>query len=84
MNIKQGLVVAAALWLSGAAAAQGDYPNRPVRLITPFNPGGAIDIYSRLIAEPLQAALVAVDPATGEVTAMVGGRGDGEIISACL
>lgn len=28
--------------------------------------------------EPLQAALVAVDPATGEMTAMVGGRGYGE------
>lgn len=28
--------------------------------------------------EPLQAALVAVDPSTGEVTAMVGGRGYGE------
>jgi tripartite-type tricarboxylate transporter receptor subunit TctC len=33
--------------------AQADYPNRPVRLITPFNPGGAIDIYSRTLAEPL-------------------------------
>ena len=28
--------------------------------------------------EPLQAAVVAVDPATGELTAMVGGRGYGE------
>ncbi|MGA6992673.1 MAG: PBP1A family penicillin-binding protein [Candidatus Deferrimicrobiaceae bacterium] len=28
--------------------------------------------------DPLQAALVAVDPATGELTAMVGGRGYGE------
>jgi tripartite-type tricarboxylate transporter receptor subunit TctC len=35
------------------AQAQSDYPNRPVRIITPFNPGGAIDIYSRLIADPL-------------------------------
>jgi len=35
------------------AFAQSDYPVRPVRLITPFNPGGAIDIYSRTIAEPL-------------------------------
>ena len=32
------------------ALAQADYPVRPVRLITPFNPGGAIDIYSRTIA----------------------------------
>jgi penicillin-binding protein 1B len=33
-------------------------------------PGGA--------ENPLQAALVAVDPSTGEITAMVGGRGYGE------
>jgi len=43
-----------ALLLIGCAAhAQSDYPNKPVRLITPFNPGGAIDIYSRTIADPL-------------------------------
>jgi len=39
--------------LVSSAFAQSDYPARPVRLITPFNPGGAIDIYSRTIAEPL-------------------------------
>jgi tripartite-type tricarboxylate transporter receptor subunit TctC len=43
----------AALAVCCAAQAQSDYPNKPVRLITPFNPGGAIDIYSRTIAEPL-------------------------------
>jgi tripartite-type tricarboxylate transporter receptor subunit TctC len=46
-------VLLAALLACCAAHAQSDYPNRPVRLITPFNPGGAIDIYSRTIAEPL-------------------------------
>lgn len=40
-----------------AAHAQGDYPNKPVRLITPFSPGGAIDIYARVIAEPLAKRL---------------------------
>ncbi|MCX7962821.1 MAG: tripartite tricarboxylate transporter substrate binding protein [Burkholderiales bacterium] len=43
----------AASAFAAAAHAQADYPNRPLRLITPFNPGGAIDVYSRLIAEPL-------------------------------
>jgi tripartite-type tricarboxylate transporter receptor subunit TctC len=44
------------IFISGALA-QADYPVRPVRLITPFNPGGAIDIYSRTIAEPLARRL---------------------------
>ncbi|MEO8145296.1 MAG: tripartite tricarboxylate transporter substrate binding protein [Betaproteobacteria bacterium] len=47
------LSLLAALAICGNAMAQSDYPNRPVRLITPFNPGGAIDIYSRTIADPL-------------------------------
>lgn len=46
------LALAAAL-VSSAAGAQSDYPNRPVKLITPFNPGGAIDLLSRVIAERL-------------------------------
>jgi len=55
----------------GSAVAQGDYPSKPLRLITPFNPGGAIDIYSRLIAEPLSKRLgqnIVVDPIAGANT----------------
>src|SRR5690242_13563470 len=43
----------ALLLFASSVFAQADCPVRPVRLITPFNPGGAIDIYSRTIAEPL-------------------------------
>jgi len=43
--------------LSGTAQAPSSYPNRPIRLITPFSPGGAIDIYARTIAEPLGKSL---------------------------
>jgi tripartite-type tricarboxylate transporter receptor subunit TctC len=35
------------------ALAQADYPNRPVKLIVPFPPGGTSDIMGRLIAQEL-------------------------------
>jgi hypothetical protein len=50
---------------------KGDYPAKPLRLITPFNPGGAIDIYARLIAEPLSRRLgqnIVVDSIAGANT----------------
>jgi tripartite-type tricarboxylate transporter receptor subunit TctC len=51
--MKRALLFLTALAVCWGAHAQSDYPNKPIRLITPFNPGGAIDIYSRTIAEPL-------------------------------
>ena len=47
----------AALAIAGAAHAQADYPSKPIRLITPFNPGGAIDVLTRLIGERLSTRL---------------------------
>ena len=43
--------LAAALPL--AALAQSDYPNKPVKFIVPFPPGGTSDIMGRMAAEEL-------------------------------
>jgi tripartite-type tricarboxylate transporter receptor subunit TctC len=43
--------------LTTMAAAQSDYPNRPVRLIIPFPPGGSNDVVGRVIAQHLGEAL---------------------------
>jgi tripartite-type tricarboxylate transporter receptor subunit TctC len=45
------------LALAAPAAAQGDYPNRPVRMIIPFPPGGSNDVVGRVIAQHLGDAL---------------------------
>ena len=34
-----------------------DYPTRPIRLIAPFPPGGVVDLFSRLLSEPLSERL---------------------------
>lgn len=50
--------LAAALMLAhGAAPAQGGFPNRPVRFIVPFAPGGGLDITGRPVAQSLSESL---------------------------
>ena len=39
--------------LAAPAAAQSDYPNRPVRIIVPATPGGGSDLFARLVAQHL-------------------------------
>lgn len=40
-----------AVMVLGVAQAQTAYPNRPVKLIVPFAPGGSTDLAARLVAE---------------------------------
>ena len=39
------------VWTSGAAYAQADYPNRPIRFLVGVVPGGAADILARAIGQ---------------------------------
>jgi len=53
---RRHLIAAAALLASPALRAQ-TWPDRPLRLVVPFPPGGLIDNMARLIAPRLQASL---------------------------
>ena len=52
---RRAALAAPALLLATRAEAQGGFPNRAVRMIVPYTPGGVSDITARLIAEPLAA-----------------------------
>ncbi len=48
---------AALLLVATTALAQGDYPNRPLRLVVTVPPGGAADFIARLVGSKLSEAL---------------------------
>jgi len=67
-HMRLGLTAAALLVAFTAAAAAQDYPNRPVRLVIPFPPGGSNDVVGRMIATQLSERLgkqVVVDNRSG-------------------
>lgn len=80
-----GASLVAALALPFAAIAQSDYPNRPIRLLVGFAPGGSLDSVGRIIAGELSTALgqqVVVENKTGASgnianQALVAARPDG-------
>ncbi len=54
----------AASWMLGlligllaAGAGAQDYPNKPIKMIIPYPPGGGTDVVGRILNEPLSAAL---------------------------
>ena len=51
--------VLAAMWLgpTAALAQSGTYPDRPIRFLVPYPPGGGTDVIARIVQERFQVAL---------------------------
>jgi tripartite-type tricarboxylate transporter receptor subunit TctC len=66
--------LAALLFLAAPALAQDTFPSRPVHLLVPFAPGGAVDIVARTLGEELshrwgEAVVVENRPGAGGIIA---------------
>lgn len=57
MKRRTMLAATAGLALARPALSQGQWPDRPIRWIVPFPPGGSTDLWGRLVAEPMAAEL---------------------------
>jgi tripartite-type tricarboxylate transporter receptor subunit TctC len=87
--IRRRGLLAGALALPALARAQGKYPERPIKIIVPFPPGGGVDLTARLLMEPLSKELgqtIVVDNKGGAggligITAMVQSPPDGYTIA---
>jgi tripartite-type tricarboxylate transporter receptor subunit TctC len=54
---KLGALVALGMLVSQPAAAQSDFPNRPIHLIVPYAPGGVFDIHARQLSNKMKDIL---------------------------
>lgn len=51
------LVLLALALAAASAGAQTAYPDRPIRIVTPYDPGSLVDTTTRMVAEGLKAEL---------------------------
>src|SRR5438270_8964556 len=74
MDRRQFVAGSAAAALAGTSAfAQDAYPSRPITLINPFPPGGAVDVVGRPFAavlEPISKQPVVIDTKAGAAGAV--------------
>jgi len=69
-----GIMLATLAFLVGQQAFAQTYPAKPVRVVVPFPPGGAVDFYARVVQGPLSEALgqtIVIDNRVG-ASGMVG------------
>ncbi len=69
-----GALLALAATMPGASALAQKYPEKPIRIVVPFAPGGGADIFGRLVAqrltEQLGTTIVENRPGAGSTVGM--------------
>lgn len=55
--MRRRLLALAALALLSAGPAAAEYPDRPIRIVAPYAPGGNIDVTARIVADKLREVL---------------------------
>ncbi|EWM51307.1 tripartite tricarboxylate transporter receptor family protein [Bordetella holmesii 70147] len=73
------LALTAGLSLLAPAAAQTDFPNKPLRFIVPYPPGGPLDTMARLLAEKVRDSLG--QPVIVENKASAGGNIGADLVA---
>jgi tripartite-type tricarboxylate transporter receptor subunit TctC len=79
MKLLHKLMVVVALAVPALGAQAQSYPNKPIRLVCPFPPGGAVDIASRAVAHELTQILG--QPVTVDNRPGAGGNIGAEIVA---
>ncbi|CAN5488576.1 tripartite tricarboxylate transporter substrate binding protein [soil metagenome] len=74
---RRTFVIGLAASMSGAAAIAQEYPNRYIKLVVPYAPGGPADVFSRVLAEMLTKDL-------GQTLVVENKPGAGTMIGAAI
>ncbi len=64
MIVKRALLLAVLMLTASAAALAQSYPERPIRMIVPFPPGGPVDVTARIVGQ--QLSLIVGQPVVTE------------------
>src|SRR5438105_12409161 len=56
-KMRRGFLTAVLLLVAPAACAQDSYPSRPIIMVSPFPPGGLVDVVARPLAAILEKSL---------------------------
>jgi tripartite-type tricarboxylate transporter receptor subunit TctC len=54
---RTAVLLVSLLYLAASAAAQDKYPSRPIKVLVPYAPAGAVDIVARIVTEQMRQTL---------------------------